>query len=275
VGSTIPLRPLRALALVPLALLAGACGSSQLDTMEQQIGDIQRQVLVIQRQGAGKEEVAGLQQQSNEQSRNLLKAQADIQNQLQGLATQLEQLEARLEDTNERLNALSQQIAATNQQLKGMRPDAAVGNAVPGVPPPAAAPSAGSDPETQYRAAYNDYLRGSYDLALAGFRQYLEAFPNTDLTDNAAYWIGECYYRQKKYQDAIRQFDLVTSQYPNSDKMASALLRKGYAYIELGEQSKGVVQLQNVIRRFPRSDEANLAKQQLSNLGIDPGQSGG
>jgi len=254
-----------------LAALAAGCGSSQLDTMEQQIGDIQRQVLLIQRSGAGKDEVAGLQQQSNEQARNLLKAQADIQTQLQGLATQLEQLEARLEDTNERLNQLSQQIAAANQQLHATRPEPS-GN---GAPAPTPAAAAAADPEAQYRAAYNDYLRGSYDLAMAGFRQYIEAFPTTDLTDNAAYWIGECYYREKKYQDAIRQFDVVLTQYPSSDKTASALLRKGYAFLELGDKAKAIVQLQNVIRRFPRSDEANLAKQQLSNLGIDPGQPGG
>ncbi len=272
------LRPAgRALRRAPLLalLLAVGCGSSQLDTMEAQIADIQRQVLLIQRQGAGKEEVAGLQQQSTEQSRNLLKAQADIQSELQGLATQLEQLEARLEDTNERLNQLSQQIAATNQQLRTLGRDSAPAPPTAGGNGGGATAAGASDPETQYRAAYNDYLRGSYDLAITGFRQYLEAFPSTDLADNAAYWIGESLYRQKKYQDAIRQFDAVVAQYPSSDKVPSALLRKGYAYLELGEQSKGIVQLQNVIRRYPRSDEANLARQQLANLGIDPAQPGG
>jgi len=205
-------RLLRAALLLSLTVVVTACGSSQLDTMEAQIADIQRQVLIIQRQGAGKEEVAGLQQASSEQSRNLLKAQADIQTQLQGLATQLEQLEARLEDTNERLNQLSQQIASTNQQLRGIHPDGAAAVGPTGTNGNAAANGNGAagapDPETQYRAAYNDYLRGSYDLAIAGFRQYLDSFPGTDLADNAAYWIGESYYRQKKYQDAIHQFDL-------------------------------------------------------------------
>ncbi len=264
------------LPLAALALAATACGSSQLDSMEQQLADIQRQVLQIQKQGSSKEEVAGLQTQAAEQGRNLLKAQADIQLELQSLSSLIEQLEGKLEDTNYRLAQLSQQIAATNQQIKGLRPgDAspapggATGGPVPGNG------NAAADPETLYRTAYNDYLRGNYDLAILGFRQYIESFGSTDLADNASYWIGESYYRQKRFQDAIREFDNVVNQYPNSDKVASALLRKGYAYLELGEQSKGVVQLQNVIRKFPRSDEANLARQQLTTLGIDPGQSGG
>jgi len=263
-------------AALAVALVAAAgCGSSQLDSMEQQLADIQRQVLQIQKQSSSKDEVAGIQTQAAEQGRNLLKAQADIQLELQSLSSLIEQLEGKLEDTNYRLAQLSQQIAATNQQIKGLHPgDTSPPGAATGPGGPVSG-SATADPETLYRTSYNDYLRGNYDLAILGFRQYLESFASTDLADNASYWIGESYYRQKRFQDAIREFDNVVSQYPNSDKVASALLRKGYAYLELGEQSKGVVQLQNVIRRYPKSDEANLARQQLGSLGIDPGQTGG
>src|SRR6185436_2947469 len=263
-------------ALAAAMVAAAGCGSSQLDGMEQQLADIQRQVLQIQKQGSSKDEVAGLQTSTAEQNRNLLKAQADIQLELQSLSSLIEQLEGKLEDTNNRLAQLSQQIAATNQQIKGMRPGDAP-------PPPGGGSNGGgpisgnaaADPESLYRTSYNDYLRGNYDLAILGFRQYLESFGTTDLADNAAYWIGECYYRQQRYADAIREFDSVVEQYPNSDKVASAVLRKGYAHLQLGEQSKGVVQLQNVIRRYPKSDEANLARQQLKSLGIDPAQAGG
>jgi tol-pal system protein YbgF len=254
--------------------LAGGCSSAQLDSMEAQLADIQRQVLAIQKQSSSKEEVAQLQRDAAEQARNLLKAQADIRQELQSVSALIEQLEGKLEETNQRLAQLSQQIAATNQTLKAIRPagDAAAPSAEAGA---AGGPAAGAaDPDTLYRNAYNDYLRGSYDLAILGFRQYLESFANTDLADNASYWIGESYYRQRRFQDAIREFDLVVSQYPESDKVPSALLRKGYAFLELGDQSRGVVQLQNVIRRYPRSDEANLARQQLTTLGIDPAQPG-
>jgi tol-pal system protein YbgF len=261
----------RTLLLLPLLAaggLLGGCGSAQLDGMEAQLADIQRQVLQIQKQTSSKEEVAGLQRDAEEQARNLLKAQADIQLELQSVSALIEQLEAKLEDTNYRLAQLSQQIATTNQELKGLRANPAVGGpgGSAGGPIPGGAPA---DPDTLYRTSYNDYLRGNYDLAILGFRQYLETFAETDLADNASYWIGESYYRQRRFQDAIREFDVVISEFPNSDKIASAILRKGYAYIELGDQSKGVVQLQSVIRRYPRTDEANLARQQLAKLGID------
>ena len=65
-------------ALAAAVVAAAGCGSSQLDSMEQQLADIQRQVLQIQKQSSSKEEVAGIQTSTAEQSRNLLKAQADI-----------------------------------------------------------------------------------------------------------------------------------------------------------------------------------------------------
>jgi tol-pal system protein YbgF len=144
------------------------------------------------------------------------------------------------------------------------------------LPPPApsverapADRSGGSDPQALYNAAYNDYLKGSYDLAMRGFQQYLESFPSTALAANATYWIGECHYRQKRFRQAIEQYDAVLNRYPRSDKTASALLKKGYAHLELGERAQGVVQLQHVLRQYPTSDEANLARQRLREIGAD------
>ncbi len=173
----------------------------------------------------------------------LLKTEADMQVKLQDLGGQIEALQAKLEDTNYRLSQLSQQIAATNQELKSFRnqPAAAAGRAgstmlgAPPPQPPARPPApeggggAGIDPKSLYDAAYNDYLKGNFDLAMREFQEYLANFPATDLSDNAAYWIGESYYRQRRFRQAIDQFDVVLNRYPKGDKVPSALLKKGYS----------------------------------------------
>ena len=140
---------------------------------------------------------------------------------------------------------------------------------------PSAGGGGGADPKSLYDAAYNDFLKGNYDLSMREFQEYLTNFPNTDLSDNAAYWIGESYYRQRRFRQAIEQFDLVLTRYPKGDKVPSALLKKGYSYLELGERSQGVVQLQHVVRQYPTSDEANLARQRLREIGVDARQGGG
>ncbi|HEY0512379.1 MAG TPA: tol-pal system protein YbgF [Thermoanaerobaculia bacterium] len=277
---------LRALPLagcLAAALAATGCVSSQdIEGLQSQLSDIQRQMLQMQKQAQlapSKQEVADLGSNVGQQMQGLLKTEADMQVKLQGLGSQIEALQAKLEDTNYRLSQLSQQIASTNQQLKEFRgqpgqpgtlqPDSGAVPPAAAPPPPNGGGGAGIDPKSLYDAAYNDYLKGNFDLGVREFLEYLSNFPNTDLSDNAAYWIGESYYRQRRFRQAIEQFDTVLTRYPKGDKVPSALLKKGYSYLELNERSPGVVQLQHVIRQYPTSDEANLARQRLRELGVD------
>lgn len=268
--------------LAAASTAAGCVTPQDIEGLNSQLSDIQRQVLQLQKQSPSKAEVADLETNVARQMQALLKTEADMQVKLQDLSSQIEQLQAKLEDTNYRIAQLSQQIAATNQELRAFRNtprpveptdpnDPNDPSAPPVQQPPATGGGGGADPKTLYDSAYNDYLKGSYDLALRGFQEYLDNFPNTDLADNAVYWIGESYYRQRRFRQAIEQFDAVLSRYPRSEKIPGALLKKGYSHLELGERSQGVVQLQHVIRQYPTSDEANLARQRLREVGVDAG----
>lgn len=291
--------PLRAILLAAAASAAAGCVSTQdIEGLHTQIADVQRQVGEMQTQAPSKQDVGNLEGRIGRQMESLLKTEADMQVKLQSLSSHIDELQAKLEETNNRLAQLSQQIAATNQDLQNFRSappsnepaDGAVAAPAPGAPPPtgpASRPgspgssgspgslgSSGSkaDPKALYDSSYNDYLKGNYDLAMREFQEYIDEFPNTDLTDNATYWVGECYYRQRKFRQAITQFEQVLTRYPRSDKTASALLKKGYAYLELNERSQGVILLRQVVRQHATSDEANLARQRLRELGVDARQ---
>jgi len=252
----------------------GCLSTSDIEGLQNQVGDVQRQLLQLQQQAPSKEEVSSLEQQVSRQMEALLKTEADMQVSLQQVSSQIDQLQANLEDTNYRLAQLSQQIAATNQELRTFRtaPPTALGLPGGGDPGGDGGGSTGgdiADPKVLYQTAYNDYLRGSYELAIREFQEYLSRFPGTDLADNAVYWLGECYYRLGRFAQAIDQFDSVLNRYPRSDKLASALLKKGYAHLQLGQRSQGVVQLQHVVREYPNTDEANLARQRLREIGVE------
>jgi tol-pal system protein YbgF len=269
-------------ACLAVALAAAGCVTSQdIEGLQSQLADVQRQMLQMQKQSPSKQDVGDLQTNVGKQMDSLLKTEADMQVKLRDLSSQIDELQAKLEDTNYRLSQLSQQIASTNQELKSRpanppvpapgSPGSDTGTA-PGQPPSnpqAQQQGNGADPQSLYNAAYNDYLKGSYDLSLREFQEYLTNFPNTDLSDNATYWIGECYYRQKRYRQAEDQFDAVLTRYAHSDKAASATLKKGYAQLELGDRQPGIIQLRQVVRLFPTSDEAKLARQRLRELGVD------
>ncbi|HYN19893.1 MAG TPA: hypothetical protein VE078_02960, partial [Thermoanaerobaculia bacterium] len=173
------------------ALAAAGCVTPQdIEGLNSQLADIQRQILQAQKQAPSKEEVSNLEASMGRQMEALLKTEADMQVKLQGLSSQIDELQAKLEDTNYRLAQLSQQIAATNQELKTFR-NAPAPAAAPSSPdeqqqppqqqPPQQDSGSGADPQTLYNSAYNDYLKGNYDLALREFQEYLDNFPTTDL----------------------------------------------------------------------------------------------
>ena len=111
-------------------------------------------------------------------------------------------------------------------------------------------------------------MRGNYDLASQGFRDYMVRWPDTELTDNALYWIGECYDAQNDPDEALEVFTQVLEDYPTSDKAAAAQLKKGLLYLKMDDQAQGVVHLQYVVYEYPGTREADLARERLRSLGL-------
>jgi tol-pal system protein YbgF len=266
--------------LAVAALSTAACvTSSDVDKLQSQISDLQEQLAQVKRTASSKEEVSNVNKTIAEQTQTLLKSNATLVAKVDQIEDKIQNAQGATEQTNYRLDRMTQQLTQTQHdvdELKAGVARAAAAAATPApLPPsgseltvqPAAAPS--EDPMQTYQSAYRDFQRGNYDLAIAGFRDFAAKNPNSELSGNAAYWVGESLYSQKKYREAIQQFDSVVTKYPRSDKVAGALLKKGYSYIALGEKSQGIVQLQYVVHEHSTSPEAALARQKLKSLGVD------
>jgi tol-pal system protein YbgF len=132
------------------------------------------------------------------------------------------------------------------------------------VPSKAASASAGLD---IYRRSLEALRAGRHVEAAAGFRDFLKAHPNHDFADNAQYWLGECYYDQKDYPMAMREFRRVVEKYPTGNKVPDALLKVGFAHLALGSTEVGRQTLEQVVRSYPRAEAASLATAKLGELG--------
>lgn len=121
-------------------------------------------------------------------------------------------------------------------------------------------------PSDLYNQAYKDYMLGNYDLAIAGFSDYLRQSPDGNLAPNAVYWIGECYYSKGDYAKAVAAFESVAIDFPKSNKVVGALLKMGYSYEKTGNKETATAYFKKVIEQFPYSDEARLAKVKLTEL---------
>jgi tol-pal system protein YbgF len=145
----------------------------------------------------------------------------------------------------------------------GQAPPTAKSQAEPAVVPP---PASNISPTEAYRMAYNDYLKGNYDLAVESFKLYRQQFPDSPLADNALYWIGECHFSQKKYEEAIDDFNEVVLAYPQGDKVPAAHLKKGISYMELGKKEEALAAFKLLVSKYPLSEETRIAQDKIKEL---------
>jgi tol-pal system protein YbgF len=197
------------------------------------------------------------------------------------LEEQIAALRQRLDDSAARVDSLSQDLQSTRELAMRMQPARVAPTQPPpgdGEEPPSEAstsgledrPDASATVEDTFSAAYADYAKGNFALALAGFQEFLKKYPNSELADNAQYWIADSYYAQGDFESAATQFDEVVQKYPKGDRVPAALLKRALCLIELNRTADGVVLLQHLIQTYPSSEEASLAKQRLEAMGVKP-----
>jgi tol-pal system protein YbgF len=275
--------------VILLAPLAACSSSDDMALLHREITDVQRSVDQLETEVLDQSDLQGMEQSMEDMTNKNLRSNADLALRVEELQEQIEALHATLEITTRQLQTISQELAAVRAQsgtgvvlppvtvaagTEGANPSgtetgdmaarAAAGAAAAG----AVAASGATSPDELYRSAYEDYMRGNYDLAADGFAEYMRRWPDTELTDNALYWVGECYDAQEKPQEALATFTRVLEDYPTSDKAAAAQLKKGLIYLKMGDQGQGVVNLQYVVYEHPGTREADLAREQLRSLGL-------
>jgi tol-pal system protein YbgF len=115
----------------------------------------------------------------------------------------------------------------------------------------------------QYKDAYETFQKGDLEKARKKFEAFLKQYPNTELSDNAQFWIGETYYLKKDFDKAILEYEKAITKYPEGDKIPAALFKQAIAFIELGDKSSAKNLLKRVTERYPHSDQAEMAKKKL------------
>ena len=210
--------------------------------------------------------------------------------QIQGISDNLQETLARMGKLNQQLADAQNAIQGIDAKLAGNAPPPPVGappvpgtNAAPGAasvpgglpPGPGTSPTAGNMPPGSAPSAdllYSNGLRDlngkKYDLAAQEFGDYLKYYGNTDLASNAQFYLGEIFFAQQQYDQAIDAYGKVIDNFPKSFKLAPAHLKRALALIGLGEKTSGVSELRMVVKTYPGTDEERRAKAKLQELGV-------
>jgi tol-pal system protein YbgF len=114
-----------------------------------------------------------------------------------------------------------------------------------------------------YMAGYQAFKEGRTAEAREIFKSVLKDFPENEYSDNARFWIGETYYKEENYEDAILAYEELFRKNPDSDKIPGAMLKQGLAFYALKDEKTGKLILEELIEKFPDSEQARLAKRKL------------
>jgi len=122
------------------------------------------------------------------------------------------------------------------------------------------------DKEKAYAEAYKTFREGDYKGAREKFRKFVKIFPATEYSDNAQFWIGECYYFEKNYEKAILEYENVIKNYPKGNKIPNAFLKQALSFMKLGDKSSAKLLLQRVIKEYPNTSPARIARGKLTTI---------
>jgi tol-pal system protein YbgF len=107
-----------------------------------------------------------------------------------------------------------------------------------------------------YLQAFSDYAAGRFEQAIQGFETFLRQHAHSDYAGNAQYWLGECYYSQQQYSQAVEEFQRTVERYPQGSKTPDALLKMASALTQLGQPGRAEEALQVLRSRYPDSPAA-------------------
>ncbi len=97
---------------------------------------------------------------------------------------------------------------------------------------------ASANEQRAYDAALDQFKRGDYSGAIAGFQSFVKTYPRSPLASSAQYWVGNAQFARKDYRAAIASQRQLIQLWPDSAKVPDALLNIASAQSGAGRQRR-------------------------------------
>ena len=184
--------------------------------------------------------------------------------QLQGRS---EELQYESDDTAERQRVLYADLDARIQELeRNLQARGGASVLDGGTLPPGQLPVPDGSDRDNYQVAFELLKEERYDLAAASFKEFLVAFPDSQLVGNAQYWLAESYYASNDFEQALSDFQVVVDDHPRSTKVPDALLKMGLCNYNLQRWDDARLALTRVQQEYAETTAARLAGQYLNRM---------
>lgn len=253
----------------------------QVERLRRELADLQRYVYKGGQAPATTAPSNGGQPLSTDVGARMQVQITQMQDQVRTMNGRVEEVQHRIAQLEQRLDRMSEDLevrlmAIEDALAKG--PSAAVAptreapaeSSVGAIAPAPAAIQELPDgtPREQYDFAYDFLKKRQWIEGRTALVAFLEQNPKDELSDNAAYWLGETYYINKQYKDAAKAFLEGYRNYPKADKAPDNLLKLGKSLAALGQPDKACTTYAKLLEDYPNSQPrvVKLAKSERNKL---------
>lgn len=197
-----------------------------------------------------------------------------LRGQVEELRYQLEQLRKQTRqqymDIEDRLSTAGGSASAPSSQAPSSSSASSEGDSAasdPSSAPDQGASGGDSAGREAYQAAFAKVQARDFGAAKQAFQSFIDDYPQSGLTANAYYWLGELHSAESELDAAADAFNRVIESYPDSNKVPDALYKLGLLKARQGDPEASRELLERVQNDYPDSSAANLADDFLRQSG--------
>lgn len=235
----------------------GCVSPGQINWMDSKVDSLRFAVDTLQRKVVALEAAYKNQLEENQ------KLGAQLKSSMRDLGQKLDAVNGQVQDVGGRFDYMFKNWEEFKARLQNLRPppDSLLQrNNTP------ALSNVGVDPKQLYDNAFLDFRRGKYDLAIAGFDEFLATFPSSELAPNCHFWIAESFSNKGGGDSAISRYQYVAENFPKSEKAPTSLFKAAQEFEKRGNEASAAKNYNAILERYSGSAEARRAKDRLASL---------
>ena len=109
-------------------------------------------------------------------------------------------------------------------------------------------------------------LQRDYAKARAVAQDLVSRHPEAEVGDDAQFLLGDTYFAQGLFANALYEYDTVVVRYPKGNKAPEALLKEAECYERLNLKEDALKVLGRLIRNYPDAPESVQARERMARL---------
>jgi tol-pal system protein YbgF len=105
----------------------------------------------------------------------------------------------------------------------------------------------------EFATALSLFRQKEYENAGKGFAAYLQKNPQSKLSADALYYLGETYFLRGRQREAAEEFLKISTHYATSPRAPEAMLRLGQSLLALGAHEQACATFGEVPHKYPNA----------------------